>query len=299
MENRKSHLDATAMAILLICCASWGLQQIAVKWIILEVSPVLQAAIRSIGACVLVYLWMVVRRRPVFEKDGTLWWGIAAGLLFGGEFLLIYWGLEFTNASRAVVFLYITPFVVAIGGHILFPNERLNRLQFAGLGCSFLGLLVAFGESLSLPSKEMLIGDSMLIAAAVMWGATTLVIKAGPLASISPTKTLVYQLCVSAVMLSAGTLLLGEPVVVSFSSDAIASLVFQTVWVASVTYASWFWLIKHYPSGKLSSFSFLTPLFGVLAGVILLNEPLTVSLAIAMGLVALGIYLVNRREREA
>jgi len=297
MENKKTHLDGLAMAILLVCCASWGLQQIAVKWIINDISPVMQAAIRSSLAFFLIAFWIKVRGKPIFEKDGTLWWGIAAGLLFGGEFMMIYWGLEYTNASRAVVFLYIAPFVVAVGSQILFPQEKLNRYQFFGLVCSFLGLIVAFGESLTLPSEEMLQGDLMLIAAAILWGATTLLIKAGPLANISPNKTLLYQLFVSALMLSAATYLMGEPGIIHLSDAAIFSMIYQTLWVCAITYAAWFWMIKHYPAPKLSSFSFLTPLFGVFAGVILLDEPLTPSLMIAMSLVAAGIYLVNRKPK--
>ncbi|NVK20432.1 MAG: DMT family transporter [Methylocystaceae bacterium] len=297
MENSKTHLDGFAMVILLVCCASWGLQQIAIKWILADISPVMQAAIRSSLAFFLIAFWIKVRGKPIFEKDGTLWWGIAAGLLFGGEFMMIYWGLEFTNASRAVVFLYIAPFVVAVGSQILFPQEKLNRYQFFGLICSFLGLIVAFGESLTLPSEEMLQGDLMLIAAAALWGATTLLIKAGPLAKISPNKTLLYQLFVSALMLSGATYLMGEPGIIRLSNEAILSMIYQTLWVCAITYAAWFWMIKHYPAPKLSSFSFLTPMFGVFAGVVLLDEPLTPSLMIAMFLVAAGIFLVNRKQK--
>lgn len=297
MENSKTHLDGLAMAILLICCASWGLQQIAVKWIIADISPVMQAALRSIGAFFLIAFWIKVRRKPIFEKDGTLWWGIAAGLLFGGEFMMIYWGLEFTNASRAVVFLYVAPFIVAVGSQFLFPTEKLNKLQFVGLICSFLGLIVAFGESLMLPSEEMLIGDIMLIAAALMWAATTLLIKKGPLAKISPNKTLLYQLAVSSVMLLAVSTLLREPGVIQVTDATLYSMLYQTVWVAAISYAAWFWMVKHYPAAKLSSFSFLTPMFGVFAGVLLLDEPLTPSLMIAMCLVAAGIYLVNKKPK--
>lgn len=285
------------MTILLICCASWGLQQITVKWIIADISPVMQAALRSIGAFFLIAFWIKVRRKPIFEKDGTLWWGIAAGLLFGGEFMMIYWGLEFTNASRAVVFLYVAPFIVAVGSQFLFPNEKLNKLQFIGLICSFLGLIVAFGESLMLPSEEMLIGDMMLIAAAIMWAATTLLIKKGPLAKISPNKTLLYQLAVSSFMLLGVSKLLDEPGIIQVTDLTIYSMVYQTVWVAAMTYAAWFWMVKHYPAAKLSSFSFLTPMFGVFAGVLLLDEPLTPSLMVAMCLVAAGIYLVNKKPR--
>ncbi len=297
MENSKTHLDGLAMAILLICCASWGLQQITVKWIIADISPVMQAALRSIGAFFLIAFWIKVRRKPIFEKDGTLWWGIGAGLLFGTEFMMIYWGLEFTNASRAVVFLYLAPFIVAVGSQFLFPSEKLNKLQFLGLICSFLGLIVAFGESLLLSSTEMLIGDIMLIVAAIMWASSTLLIKKGPLAKISPNKTLLYQLAVSSVMLLAVSKLLDEPGIIRVTDLTIYSMLYQTVWVAAMTYAAWFWMVKHYPAAKLASFSFLTPMFGVVSGVVLLNEPLTPSLVVAMFLVASGIYLVNRKPK--
>jgi len=291
----KSHLDGLSIILLAVLCASWGLQQVAIKASVADVSPVMQSAIRSIGACFLVGLWLILRGKPIWEKDGTLWWGIAAGLLFTAEFILVYWGLEFTNASRAIIFLYMSPFVVAVGSQFFVPDERLNRLQYIGLACSFFGIMVAFGESFTLPSNDMLIGDSMLIVAAILWGATTIVIKAGPLTQISSTKTLLYQLGVSALIMPLASWALGEPGIVRLSSTAISSLLYQTVWIGTFTFIAWFWLIRHYPAPKLASFSFLTPFFGVLAGALILNEPLTPALLIAMVMVATGIYLVNKR----
>lgn len=296
--ERQNHLDGLAIAALLILCLSWGGQQVAVKLIAGEISPVMQSAIRSIGATIIVLLWMIGRGVPVCERDGTLKWGIAAGLLFTLEFLLIYWGLAFTHASRAIVFLYLSPFIVAIGSKFFIPTEKLGYPQLLGLGVAFLGIVVAFGESLLSTSKEILIGDFMLVCAAIFWGATTLVIKAGPLANISASKTLLYQLGVSALLLPIGSWVLDEPGIVAISTRAIASLLYQTVWIASITYVAWFWLIRHYPAPKLASFTFLTPIFGVLAGWVLLDEPLTPALLLAMVLVALGIYLVNRRPES-
>ena len=297
MES-KQHLDGIAVATLLVLCLSWGAQQVAIKLIAADVSPVMQAALRSIGATVLVGLWALSRDERLFDADGTLWWGIAAGLLFAFEFLLIYWGLEFTHASRAVIFIYLAPFVVAIGTHYFVPGEKLGTAQFLGLGVAFLGIMIAFGESLTFASTQFLIGDSMLTCAAILWGATTVVIKAGPLARVAPSKTLIYQLGVSAAVLPVGSFLLSEPGIVAVSNKAIASLTFQTVWIASITYLAWFWLIRHYPGPKLASFTFLTPLFGVLAGWLILNEPVTVALLMALSMVALGVYLVNRSPRS-
>ena len=173
LTNQKQTLDVSAMALLVVLCSSWALQQIAIKVAIQGVSPILQAGIRSVGAAVLVWMWMTMRREPIMERDGTLWWGVAAGLLFAGEFVLIYSGLEFTNASRAVIFLYMSPFVVALGAQLFIPGEYLRMIQVVGLCCAFVGIVVAFRESLSLPTYRMLIGDSMLAGAAVLWGATT------------------------------------------------------------------------------------------------------------------------------
>jgi drug/metabolite transporter (DMT)-like permease len=287
-------LDLTAMTILLVLCVSWGLQQVAIKVANRGVSPLFQSGIRSAGATAFIWIWMTVRRETMIDKDGTLWWGMAAGLLFSAEFILIYWGLDYTHASRAVIFLYMSPFVVALGAQIFIPGEHLRTIQVVGLFCAFVGILVAFRESLSYPTYRMLIGDGMLAVAAVLWGATTVLIKASPLARIKPSKTLLYQLSVSAVVLPLGSLVKNEPGIVLMTPLIAGSLVYQTVWVAFITYLAWFWLIRNYPPSRLASFTFLTPLFGVIAGGVLLNEPITGSLLAALVFVGMGIFLVNR-----
>ncbi len=295
MLDRKSHLDLTAMAILIVLCFSWGLQQVAIKVASQALPPFLQAGIRMLGATLLLLIWMRIRRIPVFERDGAGWWGLIAGLLFGGEFLLIFLGLQLTTASRAVIFLYLSPFVVALGTHLFIPGERLRLIQSIGLVCAFTGVLLIFGESLTLPDKTMLTGDLMLIVAAVMWGATTVVIKASSLNQLPPSKTLLYQLAVSTVLILTVAWLADEPAVGTLTPLVIGSLAFQTVWVTFITYLLWFWLVRHYPAGRLSAFTFLTPIFGVLAGYLLLDEELSGFLFVALACVGGGIYLVNRR----
>ena len=296
MIDKKDHLDVLAVSTVLILCLSWGVQQVVIKLTLVDISPVMQAAIRSIGAMAILAGWALIRRDPLFVRDGTLWWGVAAGIFFAAEFVLIFWGLEFTNASRSVIFLFCSPFVVALGSQWFVPGERLNRLQFTGLGIAFVGIVIAFGESMTLPTRTMLIGDTMLIAAAIFWGAATVVVKAGPLATISPTRTLLYQLGVSALILPVASWALGEPGVIRWSTFAIASVAYQTIWVVAITYLAWFWLIRHYPAPRIASFTFFTPIFGVFAGWLILDEPLTIALLVALALVATGVWLVNRQE---
>lgn len=294
MTIGRTRLDGFAMGLMLGLCAIWGVQQVAIKVANAGIAPVLQAGLRSAGAMLLVGLWCARRGIRLFDGDGTLWPGLAAALLFAGEFALIYWGLTFTDAARGVVFLYTAPFIVAVGAQIFLPHERLRTAQWAGLAAAFAGIATLFAESLRLPSGREFIGDMMLLAAAVLWAATTLTIKASALARVSAEKTLLYQLAGSALVLPLVSLGLGESWQMQLTPLVVTSLAFQTVVVAAASYVAWFWLIKHYPATRLSAFSFLTPLFGVLAGSALLGEPLSAALIVALMLVGSGIWLVNR-----
>jgi drug/metabolite transporter (DMT)-like permease len=296
--NRHAHLDLLAIVLMTVLSASWGVNQVAIKAANADISPLLQAGLRSGGAAILVLAWSAFRRQRLFERDGSLGLGILIGVLFTAEFALIYVGLLFTTASRAVIFIYLAPFVVAIGAHLWIPGERLDARQVAGLLCAFTGVMLAFAEGLRLPTHREALGDAMATAGAIFWGATTLVIKGSRINRILPGKTLLYQLGVSAVLLLPLSWLLDGPHVAMPSALSLAALAFQTIWVAFVSYLVWFWLIAHYPAAKLSSFSFLTPLFGVLAGVMLLGEALTPSLIVALALVGIGITLVNRIRRD-
>jgi drug/metabolite transporter (DMT)-like permease len=280
-------LDAKAMALMVLLCALWGVQQVAIKVAVTEVPPLLQSGLRSAGAALLVWIWASWRGIPLFARDGSLAPGLLAGLLFAGEFALLYAGLQHTSASRGVLFLYTAPFVVAAGAHLMLP------LQAAGLGAAFAGLVLVFLPALG-SGRATLLGDALCLAAALLWGATTLVIKGSRLRAIAPSRTLFYQLAVSALSLPLLSLALHEPWPAGVSPLVALSLLYQTAIVAFASYLTWFWLVAHYPAGRLAAFSFLTPIFGLAAGVALLAEPAAPSLLAALALVSTGIYLVNR-----
>jgi drug/metabolite transporter (DMT)-like permease len=294
VQDRKS-LDATAYALMLLLTALWGFHQVTIKWIAGEVSLVMQAAIRSIVATLLLMAWARLRGIPLFSRDGTLLSGIGAGLLFAGEFVLIYAGLGYTNVSRMSVFIYLTPALTALGLHFRVRGERLSALQWSGVLLAFAGLCIAFAEGF-LSGRHTWVGDLCGLLAAVLWASTTVLIRSTALGSATATKTLFYQLGVSALVLPLASFALGEPGVVSLSATALASLAFQGVIVAFATYLAWFWLLTRYLAGRLSVLSFLTPMFGVLCGVVFLREPLTGYFVVAALLVGAGIVLVNLRR---
>lgn len=293
MNDRKP-LDSQAFLLMLGLTALWGFQQVAIKVTAGDVSFVLQAGLRSLIAMVLLYIWAQWRGTRLFARDGTLAAGLGAGLLFGGEFIFIYGGLAYTAASRMTVFIYLAPVLTALGLHWLVPGEKLSRAQWTGVLIAFGGIALAFGEAF-VAARGTLLGDAFGLVAALLWAATTVLIRATSLSRATAAKTLFYQLAVSAPMLLAASWLMGERGVVAMTPLAIASLAYQAVIVAFASYLVWFWLLTRYLAARLAVFSFLTPLFGVLFGVVILGEPLRPAFAGAALLVGAGIVLVNRR----
>ncbi|GAB4039207.1 MAG: DMT family transporter [Rubrivivax sp.] len=300
MSDRRSRLDARAVTWVLVCTALWGVNQVATRVALAEIPPLMQAAARSLGAALLLAAWSAARGLPVWSRDGTARAGLLAGLLFAAEFACIFVGLQHTTASRMAVFIYLAPFVVALGMPLIAPSERLDRWQLLGLAAAFGGVVAAFAQGFSAPvaGPKQWLGDALGIAAAVLWGATTLVLRGSRLATAQPEKTLLYQLVVSGLALAAASAALAEPWPQTLTGASLWPLAFQTVVVGFASYLTWFWLLRHYPATRLSAFTLFTPMFGLLAGVALLGEPVTGRLLLALAAVSLGIALVNRLGRN-
>lgn len=293
MDHRKA-LDGQAMAIMVVLCLIWGLQQVVLKAAAADVTPLMQIALRTGIAAVLVGLLMLKQGVRIAAGDGTWRPGLLVGFLFALEFLLVGEGLRFTTAAHMVVFLYTAPIFVALGLHWKLPAERLAALQWLGVALAFGGIVIAFfgrGQ----PSGDlvaMLWGDFLALGAGIAWAATTVAVRLSGLAREPATKTLFYQLAVSFVLLMLATIALGQT---GFKPTPLAwgSLLFQALVVSFASYLSWFWLLRHYLASRLGVFSFLTPLFGVAFGVWLLDEPLEPGFLVGALLVCAGIVLVS------
>lgn len=295
-DDRKAALDTRAYVLICACCALWGLNQVATKVALAEIPPLLQAGVRSLGAALLVVLWARWRGLDLWARDGTAPGGWLAGLLFAAEFGCIFVGLQYTTASRMAVFLYLSPFVVALGMPFIAKSERLKPLQLAGLVAAFAGVVWAFAEGFGSPAAgpRQWVGDALGLAGALLWGLTTLVLRATRLSKALPEKTLLWQLGVSGVALLLAAPLAGETWPAVLTLRSLGPLAFQIAIVTFASYLVWFWLIRHYPATRLAAFTLLTPVFGLLAGALLLGEPVTARLLVALVAVAGGIALVNR-----
>jgi len=295
MDQRRA-LDGRATAIMTVLCLIWGLQQVVLKAAAPDITPLLQIALRSGVAALLVGALMLWRSEGLNLADGTWRPGLLVGGLFGLEFLLVGEGLRFTSASHMVVLLYTAPIFVALGLHWKLPAERLSPMQWLGIAMAFAGIAVAFfGRDQAGPAGDataILWGDFLALLAGAAWGATTVAVRLSSLSRAPATQTLFYQLAVGFVVLILAAVFLGQT---GFKPTPLAwgSLIFQSLVVSFASYLVWFWLLKHYLASRLGVFSFLTPLFGMVFGVWLLNEPLEPGFVAGTALVLAGVALVS------
>jgi drug/metabolite transporter (DMT)-like permease len=296
LPTPKRALDRHAIATVIGLCLLWGLSQVSIKVANRGVSPIFQAAVRSLIAAALLALWARHRGIPLLHRNRTLLHGLAIGLFFGTEFVFVYLGLYYTTASHAVIFLYTAPFFVAVGAHWLLPAEPLTGRKCVGLMLAFAGVLFTFWDSLHFPTRLQLLGDLLSLTAGFLWAATSLYLKRVVRTSMTPSQMLFYQLGFSAVQLSVMSLVFEPRQVTDLSGVVLASIAYQGIIVAFASYLVWFWLIQVYPVSNISGFTFFTPIFGILLGGLLLQEPLTVKLLVGGGLVTGGMVLVNWPE---
>jgi drug/metabolite transporter (DMT)-like permease len=287
-------LDTGAIALIAFLCLCWSLNQDAVKLALPDIPPLIQASIRTAGATLIVAAWAWARGIGLFNRDGTLVPGIVSGVLFGLASICIYRGLLYTTAWRAVLFLHLAPFFVVLASRWLLPADRFGASQWLGLVLSFAGLIFVFGVPTPAAEPDQLLGDLMMVAAGALWAATIITMKATALQRAPVVKALLYQLTTSTPLTALAAWALGEGMAERPSGQALGSLVYQTVWIAGITFLGWFWLVQRYSVSRLSAFTLLTPLFAVLAGHLVVGEQPTLAFALAALLVAAGLVLVNR-----
>lgn len=273
-----------------------GLNQALVKIVNDGFSPIFQSGLRSLCAFLPVLIFAVLMKRRLSIRDGSLLWGVLNGLLFCGEFGLLFVALDYTTVARASLFFYIMPVWVAIAAHFLIPEEPLNRNKVLGLGVALLGVGIAFASDLGEAGPDAWLGDLYALIAGGFWAAIALLSRI-KLSGCSAEMNLLYQLAVSAVVLTALAPFLGAPVR-EITPLIIGVFSFQVIVIVAIGFLVWFWILFIYPVSNMTSFGLLAPVFGVFFGWLLFDDPLTTGFVIALVCASLGIVLVNTPQNS-
>ena len=294
--ERKNHIDVFGASVLISFSVLLGLNQALVKLVNVGFAPVFQAGLRSACAFLPVLAFAWIARRRLSVTDGTLGPGIVNGLLFSGEFCLLFLALDYTSVARVSLFFYTMPFWVAVGAHFLIPGERLTRSRVVGLAIALAGVTLALsGNDAPSAGSRAWLGDLLAVGGGVLWAGIALLTRTTRLSSATPEMNLLYQLAVSAVLLLAVASLFGEPIR-EVTPVILGIFTFQFLVVVAFGFVVWFWILVTYPVSDMASFGLLTPVFGVFFGWLIFDDELTPSFILSLLMVGSGIFLINSRR---
>ncbi|UWQ89311.1 DMT family transporter [Aliisedimentitalea scapharcae] len=292
MEQKRA-IDGFGAAALIGFATLLAFNQVVIKWTGSGFNPLFQAGIRSVLGFVVLVLWMAVRRQRLgVLPRGAITWGVIAGLLFAFEFLCLFAALDLGSVARVSILFYSMPVWLALVAHFLLPGEALTPIRAIGLVLAMGGVVLALLDRDG--GTANLWADALALLAAFGWAAIALCLRLTPQAHVPPVTQLFFQLLVSAPVMLILAPIFG-PLIRDPQPIHYASLAFQAVFIASFGYMLWFSLIKRYRASSVASFSFLSPVLAVLMGWILLGERVGPEIWAALGLVAVGVVLINRK----
>ncbi len=293
--ERKAHIDTLAATTLIVMNVMLGLNQALVKVVNAGFGPVFQSGLRSACAFLPVLVYALIMRKRLSVSDGSLPLGLLNGLLFSAEFCLLFLALDYTSVARASLFFYIMPVWVALGAHFLVPGERLTLARATGLAVAIAGVALALGRGSESVGETAWIGDLLALSAALFWAGIALLTRTTRLTRCSAEMNLLYQLAVSAIVLTAIAPLFGD-MVREVTPIILGIFAFQVIAIVAIGFVVWFWILSIYPVSNMASFSLLAPVFGVFFGWLIFDDEITPTFVAALLLVGSGIVLINRKS---
>lgn len=278
----------------LVCSALWGGNSVAVKLAQASFPPLFMSGGRFALAALATGSWCLARRVSLRIGAASVPLVLANGFLLYlqiGSFTL---GTTRSSSIHSIILINVYPFFTALATRVWLPRFRLAPRNATGLFIAFVGVVVLFGDHLVLPDRSVLAGDLILVASAAILGLKVTYAKQC-LDRIGATQLVFWEAVVAVPLFLATSLALeGLPAATITTGGALA-LAYQGWAVSFVAFLLWTGLLARHSPNNLAAVSFTTPLFGVLGGSLLLEEPVTVFVLAGGAIIALGIQRVNAR----
>ena len=293
--QKKTKIDAFGAIALIAFSLLLGINHVVIKIVNIGLNPIFFAGIRSFIAFIFIIIWMKLINKPIVFNRESLKISFIAGVIFALEFLFLFLALDFTTVSRNSIIYYSMPLWLTILLFFTKSNEKISLLKFLGLILAFIGVVLSvtnFKINLILNSPN-LIGDILAFLAALFWALLIIIAKNSSFNKVSPEMQLLWMVMVSGPILTIFSLFIEDPIR-NFQLIHIWGILFQSIIVVAGGFLFWLWLLSKYPASGVASFSFLTPIFTIFFGWLILSEVMTIDFYIAAFLVISGLILINR-----
>ncbi len=274
----------------------WGLSFPTMKIGLGAMQPFTFLVFRSLVSTITIFALILIRRGALSPPTGRpeFWWNT---LLHNAMFIPLYYGAAMTTSGRSSVFLYTQPLFYAALAVWFIPSERLGARSFTGIAAAFVGMVIMFGEKFETGAEQALLGDALVILAALIWGIQSLYLRQ-KLKGIDPFRIAAWTQMVAIPFFLFFALFMGFEFPDFTNRAVIISVGYNGLIGTGLAMVLWVRLLAGYSPTRVSAFMFLTPVFGVFMGSLILTESITGFMLAGAALVAAGIYLVNTDSRK-
>ncbi len=298
MNNIKNRpVDFLAASFLIIFSILLGLNQVMVKLVNEGMHPIFQVALRSTFAIFPILIYCYILKKKIIINNGSLIPGLIAGILFAIEFIFLFTALDYSTVTRVSLIFYTMPVWLTLAAHFLIEDDKLNLNKLLGLIVALVGLFLAVYEPTTGYDTSQFYGDAYALLASICWATIAIMLKTTRLSKATPETQLLYQLVVSGIILLPLSMQLND-YVRNIDLDLILIFSFQVIVIMCMGFIGWLWIMSKYSASSTSSFAFLTPIFGVLFGWLIMDDPINEQIYLSLFFTCLGIYLINKRSSK-
>jgi drug/metabolite transporter (DMT)-like permease len=293
-SNEELTFAASLFAIFLSIL--FGSNAVAIKITFSGLGVFTTAAIRFGVAAVAIFLWAKFTGQTIALKKGQLHQVLIFSSLFTVQLSLFYLGLSKSNASRGTLLANLLPFFILFLAHFFIAGDRITRQKFFGILLGFAGVVFMFLDEESL-SAGFRTGDLIILLAVVIWSCSTVYLKR-VIGTFSPFQLVLYSTMFSVPFFLIEALLWDDSMVFNLDAPVIGALLYQSLITASFGFVAWNTMLKKYGAVSLHAFIFIMPIAGVALGGLILGEPITIKIVLALVFIVSGILVVHWKTRE-
>ena len=293
--EKKNKIDAFGAVALISFSLLLGINHVVIKIVNVGLNPIFFAGIRSFIAFLFIIIWMKFTRKPIVFNKKNINICLIAGLVFALEFLFLFLALDFTSVSRNSIIYYSMPLWLTILLFFTKNKEKLSFIKLLGLILAFSGVVISVSKNDSglIINSSSLFGDFLAFLAALFWALLIIIAKNSNFNKEMPEMQLLWMVMVSGPILICFSFFIEDPIR-DFQIIHIWGLLFQSIVVVAGGFLFWLWLLSKYPASGVASFSFLTPIFTIFFGWLILSEVMTPDFIFAAFLVITGLILINK-----
>lgn len=277
-------------------CILFGSNAVAIKITFFGLGVFTTAAIRFGVAAVVIFVWAKFTGRAIALKKGQLRQVLVYSSLFTIQLSLFYLGLSKSNASRGTLLANLLPFFILFLAHFFIEGDRITKQKFFGILLGFTGVVFMFLDEESLNSGFRT-GDLILLLAVFIWSCATVYLKR-VIGTFSPFQLVMYSTLFSVPFFLIEALLWDDSMVFHLDAPVIGALLYQSLVTASFGFVAWNTMLKKYGAVSLHAFIFIMPIAGVTLGGLVLGEPITIKIVLALVFIVAGILVVHWKTRE-